>query len=267
MRANAASSDRLRRVAAAVLSAGVAAALPAHARAEKPAAAPSARPRASSDPVTAALRHRVEQLRAERDAAAGKGFYLKLDAGQGRLALMLQGVALDDYAAEGLEWGVPQVLFVDRRPPSGWDASSFSKGRLDPERERDRTEVVAPAPAPSAPAAAPGAPGPAASASAPAVPKSAEETYSVPSPYRIVFGEGVSLEVRSKGAGARNRSIFQRVADAASLRLADLATALGRGPGRERVRLRVTLAADDAASLYRSLPPDVGLVVVGLPER
>jgi pyruvate/2-oxoglutarate dehydrogenase complex dihydrolipoamide acyltransferase (E2) component len=265
MRANAASSDRLRRVAAAVLSAGVAVALPAHARAEKPAAAASARPRASSDPGTAALRHRVAQLRAERDAAAGRGFYLKLDAGQRRLALMLQGVALDDYSAEGLEWGVPQVLFVDRRPPAGWDASSFSKGRLDPARERDRIELVAPAPAPSPSAAAPGAPEPA--ASAPAVPKSAEESYSVPSPYRIVFGEGVSLEVRSKGTGARNRSVFQRVADAARLRLADLATALGTGPGRERVRLRVTLAADDAASLYRSLPPDVGLVVVGLPER
>ena len=27
------------------------------------------------------------------------------------------------------------------------------------------------------------------------------------------------------------------------------------------------LEAEDAASLYRSLPPDVGLVVVGLPER
>jgi hypothetical protein len=265
MRANAPSPERLRHVAAVLLSTAVAAALPAPARADKPAAAAPAKPRASDDPATAALRHRVEQLRAERAAAAGKTFYLKLDAGRRRLALMLQGVALDDYAAEGLEWGVPQVLFVDRRPPAGWDASSFSKGRLDPARERDRIELVAPAPAPSATAAAPGEPEP--TPSAPAVPKSAEESYSVPSPYRIVFSEGVSLEVRSKGAGARNRSVLQRAADATSLRLADLATALGAGSGRERVRLRVTLAADDAASLYRSLPPDVGLIVVGLRER
>jgi hypothetical protein len=268
MRANAPSPERLRRVAAVVLCAAVAAARPAPARADRPAAAAPAKPRASDDPATAALRHRVAQLRAERDAAAGKAFYLKLDAGRRqRLALMLQGVALDDYAAEGLEWGVPQVLFVDRRPPAGWDASSFSKGRLDPARERDRLELVAPAPAPSATAAAPGEPEPSASPSAPAVPRSAEESYSVPSPYRIVFSEGVSLEVRSKGAGARNRSIFQRAVDATSLRLADLATALGMGSGQERVRLRVTLAADDAASLYRSLPPDVGLIVVGLRER
>ena len=88
----------------------------------------------------------------------------------------------------------------------------------------------------------------------------------MPSPYRIVFAEGVSLEVRSQGEGGRNRSVFQRVGDALSLRLSDLGTALGLG-AKERVRLRVTLEAEDAASLYRSLPPDVGLVVVDLPQH
>jgi hypothetical protein len=48
------------------------------------------------------------------------------------------------------------------------------------------------------------------------------------------------------------------------LRLSDLGSALGLGT-RDRVRLRVTLAAEEAAALYRSLPPDVGLIVVGLP--
>jgi pyruvate/2-oxoglutarate dehydrogenase complex dihydrolipoamide acyltransferase (E2) component len=223
----------------------------------------AARPSRPEDAEAAALRRRVEHLRTERDAAAGRVFYLRLDARRNRLVLMLQGVVLDDYATGSLEWGVPQVLFVDRRPAPGWDVGSFSKGRLEPARERDRLEVVAPAPAPSASAAEPA---PAASPSAPPVPKSAEEAYSVPSPYRIVFAEGVSLEVRSKG-GTRNRSVTQRAADAARLRLADLASALGLGRTKERVRLRVTLEADDAASLYRSLPPDVGLFVVGLPAR
>ena len=258
--------SRSRRPAwAAALLFAAAAVGPVPARAAKPpAVGPAATPRAADDPATAALRHRVEQLRAERDAAAGKGFYLKLDAGRRRLALMLQGVALDDYAAAQVEWGVPQVLFVDRRPPAGWDAAALTKGKLEPARERDRLEVVAPAPAPSAPA---GAPEPSPSPSSAAAPKSAEESYSVPSPYRVVFAEGVSLEVRTTGGGARNRSLLQRAADALRLRGADLATALGAGSGRERVRLRVTLASDDAASLYRSLPPDVGLVMVGLPAR
>jgi hypothetical protein len=175
---------------------------------------------------------------------------------------MLQGVALDDYPASDVEWGVPEVLFVDRSPGADWDAVPFSKGRLEPARERDRLEVVAPTPAPSA---SPTGAEPAATPSPPAIPRSAEESYSVPSPYRIVFAEGVSLEVHSKGGGSRNRSVLRRLADATSLRLSDLATALGLG-AKERVRLRVRLAADDAASLYRSLPPDVGLVVVSLPR-
>jgi hypothetical protein len=232
-------------------------------------ASPAAPPaRKADDPETARLRREVERLRSERDLASGKGFYLRLDAAGQRLALMLQGVALDDYAAAGLEWGVPQVLFVDRRPAADWDVAAFSKGRLEPERERDRIEIVAPAPSPAAsPAAgAAGEPVESATPSPPPVPRSAEEAYSVPSPYRIAFAEGVSLEVRAKEKGGRNRSAFQRLADAVGLRLSDLATALGIG-SRERVRLRVTLEAEDAASLYRSLPPDVGLIVVGLPPR
>jgi hypothetical protein len=218
-----------------------------------------ANPRKPDDPETARLRGQVERLRHERDLASGKGFYLRLDASHGRLALMLQGVALGDYAARDLEWGVPEVLFVDRRPGADWDAAAFSKGRLDPEREHDRVEVVAPAPAPAgtAPTEEP-------SPSPPPVPKSAEELYSVPSPYRIVFAEGVSVEVRAQGQGRRNRSVFQRFADALRLRVSDLGTALGLGAG-ERVRLRVTLEDEDAAALYRSLPPDVGLIVAGLP--
>jgi len=148
---------------------------------------------------------------------------------------------------------------VNRHPGAGWDAKAFSKGRLSPERERDRIEIVAPPPVVSTP----GAPTP--EPSPPPVPKSAEESYSVPSPYRIEFAEGVSLEVRAKGHGGRNRSLLQRFGDAVFLRLSDLGTAVGLG-AKERVRLRVTLDAEDAASLYRSLPPDVGLVVIGLPE-
>jgi hypothetical protein len=223
------------------------------------AAAPPASSKAD-EPETARLRHEVEQLRSERDLAAGTGFYLRLDGGRQSLALMLRGVTLDEYAASGLAWGVPEVLFVDRKPAADWDVAAFSKGRLEPARERDRLEVLAPPPATGSRLDPEGA-----SPSPPPPPKSAEEAYSVPSPYRIVFADRLSLEVRARGAGGRNRSIFRRFADAVGLRLSDLGTALGLGHP-ERVRLRVTLEAEDAASLYRSLPPDVGLVVVGLTQ-
>lgn len=213
------------------------------------AATPTERP---LDPATAALRREVAQLRREREVAAGKGFYLRLDATRQRLSLMLQGISLDDYAASGLEIGVPEVLFFDRGPHADWDTGPISNGRLEPERQRDRLEVVAPAPSAS----------PAATPSPPPAAKSAEETYSVPSPYRVVFAEGVSLEVVSLGEGRRNRGLVRRAVDALGLRLSDLGSALGLG-SEDRVRLRVTLEAEDAASLYRSLPPDVGLVVIG----
>ncbi|MGE0455823.1 MAG: hypothetical protein AB7Q30_19985 [Vicinamibacteria bacterium] len=214
------------------------------------------------DAAAESLRREVTSLRAERTLAFGKGFYLRLDAARRRLALMLQGVVLDDYEASRLEWGVPQVLFVERRLPADWELAAFANGRLDPERARDRLEVVAATP--SAPGG--GAPAPSPTPSAPAVPKSAEETVSVPSRYRIVFDDGVSLEVSTQGAGGRNRSILRRAIDAARLRLQDLGAALGVGT-KERVRLRVELTAEGAASLYRSLPPEVSLIVVGLPRR
>ena len=231
-------------------------------------AAEAALPDKSAEPAPLALSREVAQLRLERELSAGKGFYLRLDAPRQRLALMLQGVTLDDYATSGLELGVPEVLFFDREPRADWDTAPISKGRLDPDRQRDRIEVTAPAPSPSAPAASgpAGGAGPTPTPSPPPIPKSAEETVSVPSPYRIVFAEGVSLEVRTSGAGARNRSWLRRLVDAAGLRASDLGSALGLG-SRDRVRLRVTLADEDAAALYRSLPPEVGLIVVGLAGR
>ena len=220
-----------------------------------------------SDPGTRALQREVAQMRRERELSAGKGFYLRLDATRQRLALMLQGVTLDDYAASGLELGVPEVMFVDRRPRADWDLEPSSKGRLEPERQRDRVEIVAPTPSSAAPRPAGGAsPSPSPSPSPPPAPKSAEEAYSVPSPYRVVFAEGVSLEVRSRGQGRRNRGGPRLLADALGLRLSDLGSALGLG-SKDRIRLRVTLEAEDAASLYRSLPPDVALIVLGLPAR
>jgi len=86
----------------------------------------------------------------------------------------------------------------------------------------------------------------------------------VPSPYRVVFARGLARGA-GQGHGERNALHLAPLRGRAGPRLSDLGTALGLG-ARERVRLRVTLDAEDAASLYRSLPPDVGLVVVACPR-
>ena len=214
------------------------------------------RPDPAEEAARARLRRATAQLRQQLALSSRTGFYLRLDAWRGTLALVLQGVVLEEHRITRLERGEPRIVFVRRGLPEDWDVAAFSGGELDPPRERDRIEIVAPEP--STGAAGPRSetiPGP------PPIPATAEESYSVPSRYRIVFNEGVTIEIRSAG-GARNRSVLQRLADAASLWTHDRAGAL-RWSRNDRVRLRVELAAEDAAALYRSLPPDIRLVILG----
>ena len=179
---------------------------------------PRGRPGPSSA-VAAPLRVRADDARGGRAAparssscgasgtlAAGGAFYLRLDAGQRRLSLMLAGRRARRLRGGRRSSGACRrcCSWTGGRPRAG-TSCAFSKGRLEPERERDRDRGRG--------AGAAGRLGAGASplaVRADPVPKSAEESYSVPSPYRIVFAEGVSLEVRSKGAGGRNRSAVRR---------------------------------------------------------
>ena len=71
--------------------------------------------------------------------ASGKGFYLRLDAARGRLALMLQGVTLDDYAP-GLSSRVlaRQVLTpLDLEREWGLTEGNIFQGELSLEQLRD----------------------------------------------------------------------------------------------------------------------------------
>lgn len=209
------------------------------------------------DPAAALVREEAT-LRAELELARGGGFYVRLDARRRQLSLVLEGILLEDYSLEALATASPRVLFWRRPQPAGWELRSWDGGGLDPQRERRREEVVAPAPSPNGDAAA-------VEPSPPPVPPTAEETFSVPARYRIVFAGGLTLEVTAEDGG-RNRGLLLRARDALVLRAADLLDAM-RASGAGRVRIRVRMSAEDAASLYRSLPPDVGLVVVGLVPR
>lgn len=205
-----------------------------------------------------ALAREASRLQTELDLARGKGFYLKLDARRGRLSLLLEGVVLEEHPFDSLETAVPEVLFWRRLPPPDWDLHSYLGGTLEPARERERVEVVAPAPSPAGDVAA-------VEPSPPPAPPTAEEAYSVPSTYRILFAEGPTLEITAEGGG-RNRGLLQRAADGVALRARDLVGAL-RDRGARRVRIQLRMSAEDAATLYRALPADVGVVVVGLAPR
>ena len=94
----------------------------------------------------------------------------------------------------------------------------------------------------------------------PPVPPTPEEMYPVPSRYHVRFDEGWSIEVRpldvdeEAGRVARFRAWW-------SAKWHDVVAAVFRRD-RDAVRLRIALNPKDAASLYRSLPPAVRLVIL-----
>jgi len=185
------------------------------------------------------------------ELANGKEFYLLLDPGAGRLRLMVEGAVLRDYAVQGIEAGSPRVALRSRGLERGWAGRIWSQGNLDPSRDRERTEIQIPdstqAVADSAPAAF-------------KMPPLPEEIYPVPHRYHVRYADGLSLEVRplepdmSAGVGKRLHS---------GLRVwwHDFRAALARQPA-DVVRLRLIMAPQDAASLYRALPPDTRLFVL-----
>jgi hypothetical protein len=187
------------------------------------------------------LASQLDQLRAELELARSGDFYLRLDVGTRSLELLLGGVVLERYPVLAVDRGTPRVAFWPRAIAPDWDRIGYSAGTLEPPRERDRLEVVADA---GSPTALP-------------QPRTAEESVSVPARWRVRFGERLSLEVGSPG-GARHRGLLRRIADAASHWHSDQRRVTSSEAG---VWLRVQLAAEDSAALYRTLPPDVGLVV------
>jgi hypothetical protein len=192
------------------------------------------------------LAREVDRLRAELQLAREGAFYVRLDPVGRTLELALGGAVLERYPTLAIERGTPRAAFRRRDAPDAWDRVGYHGGRLEPPRERERVEIRPPAGAAPAP---------------PPLPPTAEESVSVPARWRVVFAEGLSLEVEAPG-GARHRGPLRRTADVLALWWRRLEDAVARGE-RGRVWLRVRLSDEHAAALYRALPPDVGLVLAG----
>jgi len=188
-------------------------------------------------------------LQRQIELANGKEFYLVLDPGAPDLTLMLSGAELQRYPVIGLQVGEPRVTWITRRGPRRWQDVVWSRGELDPPRQIDRLVVQAAPPGKDA-----------AEPETPPVPPTPEEMYPVPSRYQVRFDEGWSIEVRpldvdeQAGRAARFRAWW-------SAKWHDVVAAVFRRD-RDAVRLRIALSPKDAASLYRSLPPAVRLVIL-----
>ena len=172
-----------------------------------------------------------------------------LDPGASDLTLMLKGAELQRFPVIGLQVGQPRVSWIMRRDPRPWQDVVWSHGELDPPRQIDRLVIQAAPPGKDA-----------AEPEAPAVPLTPEEMYPVPSTYQVRFDEGRSIEVRPLDAD-QHAGRFARFRAWWGAKWHD-AVAATFGRDRDGVRLRIALSPKDAASLYRSLPPAVRLIVL-----
>jgi hypothetical protein len=258
-------------------------------------AAGSAAARGDDAAKTSALAARNESMRRELELAEGDAFYLILDERASTLTLMYKGAPLRETSIESAEIGEPRARHGGDDEPIDlygiWRA-----GALHPLRINVREEVIPP-PLPGAAAPEPAGQveraeqGEFLEGAAPAaettpevvveeveIPKTPEELYPVPVSYEIRFVEGLTVEVaRSQtapaaptdksGAGAPvagddpapyptppSPSLWERL-----VRVARHAT-LARPEG-ERVRLRIVIDSLDADRLFRSLPPDVKMLI------
>jgi hypothetical protein len=191
-------------------------------------------------------------LQRQIELAEGKAFYLVFDPGASDLTLMLSGAELQRYPVIGLQVGEPRVSWFGRRDSRPWQDVVWSHGELDPPREIDRLVVQAPPPQKDAAEPEP-----------PPVPPTPEEMYPVPSRYQVRFDEGRSIEVRPLEAD-KQAGRLARFGAWWSAKWHDVVAAVFRRD-RDGVRLRIVLDPKDAASLYRSLPPAVRLIVI--PQR
>lgn len=204
-----------------------------------------------------ALRARVQKLAQEVDLiekraelANGEAFYILVDPAQAKLRLMLKAAELREYDIQALEVGTPRVAFRTRNVGGGWSGRIWSQGALVPPRPDDREHIIPP----DSTALADSTPAPV------RIPLTPEEKYPVPHRYHVRYAGGLSLEVRPQQLDS-TLTTWKRVATGLRVWTRDLPATLSREP-EDTVRLRLVLEPEDAASLYRALPPDTRLLVL-----
>jgi hypothetical protein len=188
-------------------------------------------------------------LQRQIELAEGKDFYLVLDPAASDLTLMLNGAELQRYPVLGLLVGQPQVSWFARRDARPWQGVVWAHGELDPARQLDRLVIQAAPPRKDAP-----------EPEAPPIPPTPEEKYPVPSRYQVRFEDGRSIEVRPLDADSQAGRLARFRAWWTAKWHDEIAAVFHRD--RDSVRLLLTLNPKDAASLYRSLPPSVRLVIL-----
>jgi hypothetical protein len=197
-----------------------------------------------SDQPQYGLESRTKTHEKELQLASEQDFYLVVDPLESRLRLMLAGVELASYRILEAEAGTPRIGFVSLGFPQWNEPRIWENGRLAPDRSREPHEVVVDSSAGKQDAVPP----------PPFLPPEIDEP--VPDGYCVVYDRLV-LDIVSRGQGASRIGHWgPRLREAGQ----DWVSALRRRSGR----LRLVLVAEDAAALYRCLPPGARLLTPAL---
>lgn len=208
-----------------------------------------------------AVASRQAALQVQRDLAASEQFLLVLDQAKPVLSLSLGSVPLQHYAVLAVQKPLRRAFFkrlADAADPAG---IAWRGGVQDPPRVRDRKELAYQQAADeSADPADPVAEGdeavPPPQPEAPRIPPTPEEAVPAPASWVLRYEGGP--EVWFQGVDDGGVPTLPQALEAG--RMALLRDAWnGRVPP---ARMRILMPMADAQALYRSLPPDVVLLIV-----
>lgn len=205
---------------------------------------PSAVGPAGAEAEAARLARENESLRRQSELAAGDAFYMLLDAGAPRLAIMYRGVLLREFALVSAEAGEPRVGFRRTAIGEAWRDKVWSGGTISPTKDRPRVEIIPPPPGEEIDPA---------EFKMPPLP---EEAYPTPPRFWMRYPGGLTVEYVPAGP-ARVLGFSARI----QLRLLDALAAVAAWRAGTP-RLRIVVPAEDFGTLYRAAPPDSAFLVV-----
>jgi hypothetical protein len=198
------------------------------------------------DDETRSLLQENESLEKQYALASGNSFYLMVDPYGAEMTLAHRGVALRRYSILDVRLGVPRVAFIGSNIQRQWAGTIWSGGLLDPQRPSDR---VARNGSDARSASAP-----------PSLPPTSETAEPVPMTYVARYEPGLVVEIHrsSPDSDAGWRGLLTKWGTHGREALAALSPS-----DRKLIHLRIVLTSDDADALYRSLPPETKLLIVG----
>jgi hypothetical protein len=206
----------------------------------------------SDDGRTAAQRYQ-EALGARVELSRENAFHLVLDPDAGNFGLFLGAVPLQKYTVTAVTLPRRTVAFFEVQSCTDPTGSAWRGGILDPPRNRDRFEMEYRGEADDAdePVDADDQPQP------PKIPPPPEEVVVAPEIWTVTFqdgDDGLVVEVIGESDDSPATASTSRWTV-----LREFLDGGGSGPGG---RVRVRMPLDEAQALYRSLPPELILVVM-----